>query len=194
MVAARRSLGRMIDTLLEHDRFTVLAFDNRIEYFRGEAKLSDATNRHRWQAVEWLGKIESRGGTEMGAALETAVNLLSATKSPNAPVMVLITDGQVAGEDMMLKTVAHAAGGAIPRIYTLGIDLAVNAGFLQRLASLGGGRCDLVDSEDELDAAMDRIHRSIGSPVLTNICLESLSGELLAGSQAPSQPPSLFAD
>ena len=27
MVAARRALGRMVDTLLDHDRFTVLAFD-----------------------------------------------------------------------------------------------------------------------------------------------------------------------
>jgi Ca-activated chloride channel family protein len=28
MVAARRAVGRMIDTLLDHDRLTVLAFDN----------------------------------------------------------------------------------------------------------------------------------------------------------------------
>ena len=32
MVAARRAVGRMIDTLLDQDRFTVLAFDNSIEY------------------------------------------------------------------------------------------------------------------------------------------------------------------
>ena len=47
------------------------------------------------------------------------------------------------------------------RIFTLGIDQAVNEGFLKRLACLGGGCCELVESEDRLDDVMDRIHRRI---------------------------------
>ena len=53
MVAARRAVGRMIDTLLEQDRFTILAFDNVIERPPlAEKDLSKATNRARWRAIE----------------------------------------------------------------------------------------------------------------------------------------------
>ena len=46
----------------------------------------------------------------------------------------------------------------------LSLDQAVNEGFLKRLACLGGGCCELVESEDRLDAVMDRVHRRIGTP------------------------------
>ena len=163
MVAARRAVGRMIDTLLDHDRFTVLAFDNSIEYPpHAEKQLVAATDQNRWRALEWLGKIEARGGTEMGPAVEEAVRQVRSQKGRPA-VVVLITDGQVAGEDGILRAIKKAAGAQMPRIHTLGIDQAVNEGFLRRLADLGGGTCDLVESEDRLDEAMDHIHRGIGS-------------------------------
>ena len=195
MVAARRSVGRMIDTLLGQDRFTVMAFDYEIEQPSAASEgLINATNRDRSQTMEWLGKIEARGGTDLRPALAQALRLLSATTAPRDPVLVLITDGQVSGEDLMLQTVTNVAGDNIPRIYTLGIDQAVNVGFLQRLADVGRGRCDFVESEDQLDAAMDRIHRSIATPVLTDIRVESLDAELLASSLAPSRIPNLFPD
>ena len=83
------------------------------------------------------------------------------------------------------------------RVFTLGIDRAVNEGFLRRLAELGqgGGSCELVESEDRLDAVMDSIHRRIGTPVVTDVGLEpAASGlEVLADALVPDRPPSLFA-
>jgi Ca-activated chloride channel family protein len=207
MVAARRSVGRMIDTLLEHDRFTILAFDDQIEYpANSQASLVEAGNRQRWRAVEWLGKIESRGGTEMGPALEAAVRVLAGAATARAEtisadakgrrpqIIVLVTDGQVAGEDVVLKTLKKSAGAHLPRIHALGIDQAVNAGFLRRLADLAGGSCDLVESEDRLDAAMDHVHRAIGSPALTQLRVEPLGFQWLADSLVPARLPDLFAE
>ena len=55
MVAARRALARMVDTLTDHDRFTVLAFDDAIETPPGAGQaLVAATDRQRFQAVEFL--------------------------------------------------------------------------------------------------------------------------------------------
>ena len=71
MVAARRAVGRLIDTLLDQDRFTVLAFDTAIEYpAHADRKLVDGTNRARWQTLEWLGRIDvaRRHGNRSGAA------------------------------------------------------------------------------------------------------------------------------
>ena len=195
MVAARRAVGRMIDSLVEVDRFAVLAFDTIIEGLPGsEQRLIAATDRHRWRALEWLGGVDARGGTEMGPALGTATQMLAPADAGREPIVVLVTDGQVAGEDAVLRTISQAASGRMPRIYTLGIDRAVNAGFLQRLADLGQGSCDLVESETQLDAAMDRIHRSIGTPVLHDLRFEPIGFDPAADSLTPSRIPDVFPD
>ena len=120
--------------------------------------------------------------------------ILAAQPGTRELVVVLVTDGEVAGEDVVLKSLTHTGGRSMPRIHTLGIDRAVNAGFLRKLADLGGGTCDLVESEERLDEAMDHIHRAIGNPVLTQIRLEVVDGEWVAESLAPSRLPDLFAD
>ncbi|MCR4411505.1 MAG: VIT domain-containing protein [Thermoguttaceae bacterium] len=195
MVAARRAVGRMIDTLLEHDRFTVLAFDDHREYpSEANRKLVEATDRNRWQVLQWLGKIEARGGTEMGLALSDAAGLLAGNDARRQRVMVLVTDGQVGGEDMVLESFVQAAGRSMPRVHTVGIDEAVNAGFLRRLADQGDGLCELVESESQLDAAMDRIHRNTGQPVLTQLRLEPLEAAWDSDSLAPSRLPDVFAE
>ena len=163
MVAARRAVGRMVDTLLEQDRFTILALNNTTDYpDHAKDKLVEATDRNRWQALEWLAKIEARGGTEMGPALQRATELVAAANPPRRPILVLITDGQVAGEDVILRQLQATAGVNPPCIHAIGIDRAVNAGFLQRLADLAGGTCDLVESEDRLDVALDHAPPSAG--------------------------------
>jgi Ca-activated chloride channel family protein len=194
MVAARRAVGRMFDTLLDHDRFTVLAFDNSIEYPpHADKQLVVASDQNRWRALEWLGKVEARGGTEMGPAVEEAVRQVHSPQKGRQAVVVLITDGQVAGEDSVLRSIKKAAGSNMPRIHTLGIDQAANEGFLHRLADLGGGTCDLVESEGRLDDAMDHIHRGIGVPVLTGLALQPEKCELVEDGLAPSRLPELFS-
>jgi Ca-activated chloride channel family protein len=59
---------------------------------------------------------------------------------------VLITDGQVGNEDQILKALAPELRQV--RVFALGIDQAVNAAFLKRLADLGRGTCELVESEE----------------------------------------------
>jgi Ca-activated chloride channel family protein len=205
MVAARRAVGRMIDTLLDQDRFAVLAFDDAIDRPpHAKDGFLPGTNQQRWRMLEWLGSIDARGGTEMGAALQEAMRLFAEDSgdraSPGEPaaprqrILVTVTDGQVTGEDAILRRLAKASDEVAPRIFTVGIDRAVNAGFLRRLADLGLGDCELVESEDRLDEAMDRIHRLIGTPVLTQVRVEPLNAKWLADSLAPGRWPDLFVD
>src|SRR6185503_13764998 len=79
------------------------------------------------------------------------------------------------------------------RIFTLGIDRAVNEGFLKRLAALGGGLSEIVESEDRLDEVMDKIHRRIATPVVSELALQPTKLEVAQGSIAPSRIPDLFA-
>ncbi len=196
MVAARRAAGRIVDSLLDEDRFSVIAFDNSVEQPpHVSGKLCPASDRNRWRTIEWLGKIDSRGGTEMAGAMAEAMRLLHSTSEGRQPILILVTDGQVAGEDAILRAVRkQSPNGRVPRIHTIGIDRAVNAGFLQRLADAGDGTCDLVESEDRLDAAMDHIHRGIATAALTDLKVEAISGILIKDSLAPARLPDLFAD
>ncbi|WP_432975701.1 VIT domain-containing protein [Dactylosporangium sp. CA-233914] len=200
MVAARRAAARIVDTLDAQDRFAVLAFDDRVETPESLGSgLSDGTDRNRYRAVEHLARVDARGGTELLEPLLEALRLLtpeSARPGPGAAdtgsgtartgpatshtgggsrsvardrVLVLVTDGQVGNEDQILRTVTASLQGV--RVHTVGIDQAVNAGFLGRLAIAGGGRCELVESEDRLDEAMDHIHRRIGAPAITSVSI-----------------------
>jgi Ca-activated chloride channel family protein len=244
MVAARRAVARMVDSLTPRDRFLVLAFDNLVETLPepegfepgapvGEIGLRAADDHARFLAVDHLSRLEARGGTEMAAPLARALDVLTqptpgphppvpGTPEPHPPVpgppnregspvaqetvpvvhtpqggpgrdlaLVLVTDGQVGNEDQILRLLAPRVGRV--RVYTVGVDTAVNEGFLKRLAGLGGGACELVESEDRLDEVMDRVHRRIGAPVLTDLELVPSGLDVDLERLAPRRLPALFA-
>jgi len=193
ITAARRALAAMVETLTERDRFSVCAFDNVIETppAFGNASLVAATDRHRFVAAEFLAGIDSRGGTEMAQPLELAAHALSAADASRDCILVLVTDGQVGNEDQILRHLGPKVGHI--RIFTLGIDMAVNEGFLQRLAALGRGCCELIESEARLDEVMGTVHRLIGTPVLTGVRLEPAGFHLVPDTLVPGRLPDLFA-
>ena len=241
MVAARRAVARMVESLTPRDRFLVLAFDNLIEspplsggleprppIERGPKGLDPgptgegsglqfAGDHARFLAVDYLSRLEARGGTEMAAPLARALDILT-QPTPEPPnreggpareatgplvhtplggpgerdlALVLVTDGQVGNEDQILRLLSPRLGAV--RVYTVGVDTAVNEGFLKRLAGLGGGACELVESEDRLDEVMDRVHRRIGTPLLTGLELAPAGLGVGLDSLAPRRLPALFA-
>jgi Ca-activated chloride channel family protein len=188
MVAARRAAARIVDTLTDADRFAVLTFDHEVGHPDNlPTGLVEATDRHRFRAVEHLARADARGGTELLAPLRDGLALLSGD-SPREPVLVLVTDGQVGNEDQILREITP---GRV-RVHTVGIDRAVNAGFLGRLAALGGGRCELVESEDRLDEAMEHIHRRIGAPLVTDLAITADGLALVADTRTPDRLPALY--
>ncbi|HLV73308.1 MAG TPA: VIT domain-containing protein [Vulgatibacteraceae bacterium] len=189
MVAARRAAARIVDTLRTEDRFAVLSFDSTIERPRDlGAGLVHGTDRNRFRAVEHLAALHARGGTEMLAPLGEAARLLGDPGRDR--VLVLITDGQVGNEDQILAHLEPRLRDV--RVHTVGIDQAVNAGFLNRLAAVGQGRCELVESEDRLDEAMEHIHHRIAAPIATGLSLDPDGLEIIPDSVAPARIGALF--
>ena len=190
MVAARRAAARMIDTLTSRDRFCAIAFDDRVEHIP-QAQLVDATDRNRYRAVEALAKVDARGGTELADPLTRAARFLAGGHDDRERVIVLVTDDQVGNEDHILRELAPNLRKV--RMFTLGIDQAVNAAFLKKLASAGGGLCELVESEDRLDAVMAKVHRRIGTPIATELVLREAGLEIDHASVAPKRLPDVYA-
>ncbi|MDQ1644416.1 MAG: Ca-activated chloride channel [Cryptosporangiaceae bacterium] len=185
IVAARRAAAAIAGTLTTADRIAVLAFDHAVERPPG---LGDgvvaATDRVRAAASAYLRELPARGGTEMLDPLVTAAGLLGDPERDR--VLVLITDGQVGNEDQVLREILPRLDGV--RCYTIGIDSAVNEGFLRRLAIATGGRCELAESADRLDEAIDGVHRRIAGPLVTDLALTA--GGLT--DLTPARLPSLF--
>ncbi|MFD1373056.1 VIT domain-containing protein [Actinoplanes sichuanensis] len=190
MVAARRAAARVVDTLTADDRFAVLTFDHEVDRPAGlDSGLVEATDRHRYRAVEHLARADARGGTELLSPLTAGLALLADSPGRDR-VLVLVTDGQVGNEDQIVKQVAPLIGTI--RVHTVGIDRAVNAGFLGRLAAIGAGRAELVESEDRLDEAMEQIHRRIGAPVVTGLTVTGDGFTPIDGTRSPARLPGLY--
>src|SRR6266496_4093698 len=188
MVAARRAAARLVDSLSDRDRLTLLAFAGDVQRPPG---LEDGA-----PLIEALDQLT--GQHDAGSVPSVPMPDRGTPTTPGAPgdpgrdrVLVLVTDGQVGNEDQILRLLAPRLGGV--RVYAVGIDTAVNEGFLRRLAIAGGGACELVESEDRLDEALDRVRQRIGTPVVTDLEMETDGLAVEPGSVTPSRLPALLA-
>jgi len=191
MVAARRAVASMVETLGESDRFAVYAFDDRIETAFGDHDLRPGINRYRFEAAQLLAGIKAWGGTEMAEPLRLAAERVDLGVADRSPMVVLVTDGQVGNEAQIIKTLGPRLKHV--RVFTVGIDRSVNIGFLQKLAELGGGAFELVEGEARLEEVMERIHRAIGEPELTKLSIEGHGPAIDAATLVPRRIPDLHA-
>ncbi len=171
MVCARRAVGRLVDSLNEKDHFQVLTFDTQVEYLNpAKTGLIPASDRERFSALEKLGGVEDRGGTEILQAIQQGTQLL---QGQHQPYLLLITDGQVGNESEVLRWIQQEAAGI--RMFCVGIDKAVNHSLLERIAQVSGGHFTLVESEEQLDVAMDNLRRRIHRPLLTRVRIAGMA-------------------
>jgi len=214
MDAARRGISRLVDSLSPDDCFRVIVFDDKVEspslagshpFLQGVsiprgngAHWAQATDENRYEAVRWLAKIEARGGTEMGMAIKHSLDGFVGLPCPEigspmrARAIVLVTDGQITGEDSLIRLLGQSPESQRPQIFCLGVDRAVNGSVLQRLTKLTGGTYELVESHKRLDEVMKRFASEIGSPALSD--LEVIADNSSADFQwVPSNAKTLYA-
>jgi len=186
MASAARACALLLRTLGPRDRFAVQAFDNASEWMPGDFIAADEGGIARGE--KWLRGIAARGGTELDRAMGEALDRIRrrGEGAGRVAVVVLLTDGQVGDESSVLKRLQGELGEA--RVFTVGIDTAVNGEFLRRVAALGGGTSTLVEPGSRLEEALQAVGREIGTALVTDLRLEGDPSEL-----APSRVPDLFA-
>src|SRR5947199_7035351 len=193
MVSAARACGLLLRTLGPRDRFAIAAFSDGVEWMDGAPAFSAADEHGQERGERWLREIEAQGGTELDSAMDGALSALALRKdaAARAGIVVLLTDGQVADEASVLRRLQRELGAA--RVFCVGVDTAVNAGLLSRLASLGGGTSSFVEPGAAVEEALRSISREIGEPLLVDLALEDIDAGLVASSIAPERLPELFA-
>ena len=171
MASAARACSILLGTLGPRDRFAIQAFDNVVEWMAGDASAHffAADEAGIVKGDEFLRGIDARGGTELDGAIGAAIEALARgrRRPVRSPVVVVLTDGQVGDESRVLKRIQRELGDA--RVFTVGIDTAVNDGFLKRLAALGGGTATFVEPGAQLEDALRAVGREIGRPLVVDL-------------------------
>ena len=190
MRSAARACEILLQSLGPADRYAIAAFDTTVEWMGGAPRFvaADETGIHAGGA--YLRAVEARGGTEIALALGAAFDAIPPA-ADRAPIVVVLTDGEVTNESAVLDLVRRRAGAT--RLFAVGIDTAVNDALLKRLAATGRGTALLVEPGAELEQAMAAIAREIGVPEVVDLAVEDLDAGLLKPEQAPERFPDLFA-
>ncbi len=187
MVAARRAAAGIVDSLGPEDRMTVLAFDHLLDAPLGASLIAASAGRRR-AATDFLSALDARGGTEMATALAAAVAAFDRVDPGRRRAIVLVTDGQVANEDQLVRLIRPLRG---VEILAVAIGPAANQGLCQRLAAATGAAVEAAETDAVLGGALDRTLRRLLAPTLDDLGLEIDGANLVPGSLAPARPPRL---
>jgi Ca-activated chloride channel family protein len=159
------------------DRVWIIFFESGYRDFaekplRRNALLRDAN----FQSLIELGTV---GGTELLPALRHVLGIHQRFSAARRSHIILITDGQIANEEAVLKEVS---GEALP-VHCFGIDHAVNEAFLRQLSGQQRGTSVFLTPNDDLVRPVAILGSRLSRPAFTHLTLEA--GWELAGTELP---------
>ncbi len=171
-VATDWAVARFLGDLGERDRFALAVFHNSTHWFDPALRPADAPAIS--QAVAWLRQKTDSGGTELGVALEQAINL-PRPAGEYARHLLILTDAAVTDAARILRLAdeeqqrTHAR-----RISVLCIDAAPNSFLALELAERGGGVARFLTSEpdqEDITTALDEVLAGWAEPVFAGLRL-----------------------
>jgi len=186
---AKRAMRQLLGTLGREDRFRLVAFSGGVRQFR--EGWTPATSTMRREAGDWIGALETGGGTNIDAALATAFD--AQPGEGRLPVVVFLTDGRptagVTDPERLGGQAAANRGRA--RVFALGVGDDVNTYVLERLVEGGRGSAAFLPPGADIEAEVASLANRISAPVLADLSLTGRGVELY--NTAPAPLPDLFA-
>jgi Ca-activated chloride channel family protein len=171
--AADWAVKQFLSGLSERDTFNLGLFHTSTQWFANAPRRADAAALA--AAVRFLEEQKDSGGTNLGVALEQALQQERGEGEVARHVLVL-TDAQVSDEGRLLH-MAHreAQRPDRRRISVLCIDAAPNAFLAGELAARGGGVARFLTSDPEqedITTAVDEVLADWAQPVLSGLELD----------------------
>jgi Ca-activated chloride channel homolog len=182
---AKKLMRDLARVLRPTDRFNVVLFADGTATFSPTSVAATQLNLAR--ALQFIGRRDGGGGTQLLAALERAVAI------PHQPgvsrSVVLVTDGYIEAESDVFDYVRGHLDDE--NFFAFGIGSSVNRFLIEGVARAGRGEPFIVTEPGEAEAAANRLRRYIDSPVLTAIDIKFRGFD--AYDVEPRQVPDLFA-
>ena len=177
------AVERFLAGLGEHDSFALGLFHDTTKWLAQRPRR--ATPEAVREAVAFLKANRDSGGTQLGVALEQALDRARSSETPSRHVFIL-TDAEVSDAGRILRLADNEfAKPERRRVSVLCIDAAPNAALASELAERGGGVARFLTSnpdEDDVTTALDEVLADWSAPVLTGLTLEvNRAGAEVAG-------------
>ena len=164
---AKAALNFVLENLNPADRFAVIAFSDRP---RAQSdKLIPVSTATIAAATRWVQKLQADGGTNIDAALTTALSSFEGNNRPH--YLIFLTDGEpTVGKTEPANIIADAANANTTgaRIFAFGVGYNVNTLLLDRLSQDNHGTTVYVTPSDNLERAISSFYHKIAAPVLTS--------------------------
>ena len=187
---AKEALKFCVNGLRGNDRFNIYTFSTEVHPFRDG--LVKAGSDVKAAAVEFAGKLEAIGGTNINQALLAA--LAADPNDGQRPyLIVFMTDGKptvdVTDPKRILKNVADKNSRRV-RFHVLGVGNEVNTHLLDKLAEMNRGSREYCGETEDLELKLSALVTRLANPVLTGITLAI--ADLKTSDIYPQTLPDLF--
>jgi Ca-activated chloride channel homolog len=172
------ALIAFVKAITQHDRVWITFFGTDFRDFAEKPLGRDILLQD--PNFQSLVKLGTGGGTELLPALRHVLGAYQRFSAPRRSHIILITDGQVANEEAVLKEVS---GKALP-VHCFGIDHTVNEGFLRQLSGQQRGTSVFLTPNDDLVRPIAILGSRLSRPAFAHL---TLNGDWeLAGAELPN--------
>ncbi len=184
---AQEAAVYVVEHLNADDRFNIVSFSTGTDLY--ERDLVPAAEPGDFK--RFINSLDAVGGTNISEALLEAAALVDGERPAT---IIFLTDGLategIEDTGLLLETVA-ARMPDNARLFAFGVGNDVDTLLLDTLAQDHRGVTTYVRPGQEIDETVSSFYAKIGSPVLTDISLDS--GDVRTSQVYPSQLPDLFA-
>ncbi|MEZ4702387.1 MAG: VIT domain-containing protein [Rhodothermales bacterium] len=164
---ARDALKYCVQRLGAQDRFGIVAFSSDVDAFR--ETLMPASSKE--DALFFIDQLEARGGTNIDAALKTALGQLDDSRRG---MIVFLTDGLPSAgetnEEAIRKNIQGANGHEVS-VFAFGVGYDVNTRLLDGLAAESGAFADYISPEENIEERVGGFYDKVRFPVMTDLKL-----------------------
>lgn len=196
MEQARNALHYMLGRLNQGDRFSIVAFDDRLSVLAQSPQRvqSQALAEARW----FVDALAAEGSTDLESALQAGLAILAHSprerRQEATQIVLFLTDGLptegATDAALIADLVAQSNAELEARLHVFGVGYDVNTHLLDRLAAENGGTVTYVQPGENLEAVLSGFYERIASPVLTDVEI-SFQG-MKASDLHPATIPDLF--
>jgi Ca-activated chloride channel family protein len=160
------ALIAFVKAITLHDRVWITFFGSDYRDFAEKPLGRDALLRD--SNFQSLAELGTGGGTQLLPALRHVLGIHQRFSVARRGHIILITDGQIANEQAVLKEVF---GEALP-VHCFGIDHTVNEAFLRQLSGQQRGTSVFLTPNDDLVRPVAILGSRLSRPALTHLTLD----------------------
>ncbi len=179
-------IKNLLNGLKTSDKFNIVFFAGSSSIYSPKSLQANSENISK--AISFMEKQQGGGGTELLAALQTAMSLNSEENISRS--FVIITDGYISVEKESFEYIRQNLGKA--NFFAFGIGSSVNRYLMEGMAHLGYGEAFIAQNEEEAKKVARKFEKYISQPLLTNI--EFQFQDFNAYDILPEKMPDLFSE